>query len=147
MLEYAPLIRPTGGVELFDPAMTMQSFIPVGGLRGELRASEREYLTQLVRLAEKTGKFPVFGEVWSLGRMWAIKQALGKLHIFQYRNLWPQWLSHLFYKQVKGSRTFYCSILDTIFRDDDPYFQWLVEHGLELANDPHTGQDPKASPL
>ena len=127
--------------------MTMQWFIPVGGLRGELRGSEREYLTQLVRLAEKAGKFPVFGEVWSLGRMWAIKQALGGFHIFQYRNLWPQWLSHLFYKQVKGSRTFYCSILDTIFRDDDPYFQWLVEHGLELANDPHTGQDPKASPL
>ena len=36
-VEYAPLIRPTGGVELFDPAMTMQWFIPVGGLRGELR--------------------------------------------------------------------------------------------------------------
>ena len=126
-MEYAPLIRPTGGVELFDPAMTMQWFIPVGGLRGELRGSEQEYLTQLVRLAEKAGKLPVFGEVWSLGRMWAIKQALGGFHIFQYRNLWPQWLSHLWYKQVKGSRTFYCSILDTIFRDDDPYFQWLVE--------------------
>jgi hypothetical protein len=127
--------------------MTMQWFIPVGGLRGELRGSEREYLTKLAQLAEKAGKLPVFGEVWSLGRMWAIKQALGGFHIFQYRNLWPQWLSHLWYKQVKGSRTFYCSILDTIFRDDDPYFQWLVEHGLKLANDPHTGQDPKASPL
>jgi hypothetical protein len=61
-LEYAPLIRSSGGVELFDPAMTMQWFIPVGGLRGELRASEREYLTMLARLA---GKSPVFGEVWS----------------------------------------------------------------------------------
>src|SRR5262249_54002226 len=44
-------------------------------------------------------------------------------------------------------RTFYCSIFDTIFREDDPYFQWLVERGLKLASDPRIGQDPKASPL
>src|SRR5262249_55716211 len=145
--EYTPLIRPTGGVNLFDSAMPMEWFIPLGGLRGELRAAERNYLTQLAQLAEKDHKSPVFGEVWSLGRMWPIKRALPGYHIFQYRNLWPQWLSYLWYKQVKGSRTFYCSIIDTIFRDDDPYFKWLVERGLKLACDPSTGQDPKASPL
>src|SRR5579862_223292 len=120
--EYTPLIRANGGVELYDWAMTMQWFVPIGGLRGELRPIEKDYLLSLARLAEKAGKVPVFKEVWALGRAWPIKQALGGFHIFQYRNLWQQWLSHLFYKQVTGSRTFYCTILDMIFENEDPYF-------------------------
>jgi hypothetical protein len=124
----------------------VQWFIPLGGLRSELRPSERDYLSLMIRRARDAGKVPVFGEVWSLGRAWAIKQALGGFHIFQYRNLWLQWLSYLSYKR-KGSRTFYCSVLDTIFRDDDPYFQYLVDCGLKLAVDPRTGEDPTASPL
>lgn len=145
--EYAPLIRGKHGVELFDPSMTMKWFIPHDGLRGGLRQSEIDYLSGLVRLSEEFGKTPVFGDCWSLGRARAIKQKFGGYHILQFRNLWLQWLSHLWYKQVTGSRTFYCSIFDTIFRDSDPYFKYLVEHGLKLAADPRTGKDPKASSL
>jgi hypothetical protein len=105
-LEYAPLLRKTGGVERFEQAMTMQWFIPQGGLRGELRLSEKDYLSRLIRHAGEAGKIPVFGDCWSLGRLWAIKQAFSGLNIFQYRNLWQQWLSYLSYKR-RGSLTFY----------------------------------------
>ena len=144
--EYGPLIQKTNGVELFDPAMAFQWFIPEGGLRGELRPREKDYLSLLIRHANKVGKTPVFGGWRSLGRVWAIKQAFGGFNIFQYRNLWQQWLSMVSYKRG-GSLTFYVSVMDTICRDGEPYFSYLVECGLKHAADPRTGQDPTASPL
>ena len=39
--EFVPLIRRSGGVRLFQPAMTNQWFMPIGGLKGELRQSEK----------------------------------------------------------------------------------------------------------
>lgn len=144
--EYRPLIQKTNGVELFDPAMAFQWFIPEGGLRGELRPREKDYLSLLIRHADKVGKIPVFGGWRSLGRAWAIKQAFGGLNIFQYRNLWQQWLSMVSYKR-RGSLTFYVSVVDTICRDGEPYFSYLVDRGLKHAADPRTGKDPTASPL
>jgi glycosyltransferase involved in cell wall biosynthesis/SAM-dependent methyltransferase len=144
--EYIPLIGENNGVHLSDAAMAFQWFIPQGGLRGELRSREKDYLSLLIRHAREAGKIPVFGGWRSLGRVWAIKQAFGGLNIFQYRNLWQQWLSMLSYKR-RGSLTFYISVIDTIFRDDEPYFSYLVDRGLKNAADPRTGKDPTASPL
>src|SRR5215813_6680732 len=144
--EYGPLLRKGGGVQLFEEAMTVQWFIPKGGLRGDLRSSEKDYLSLLIRHASETGKIPVFGDCWSHGRMWAIKQALGGVNIFQYRNLWQQWLSFLSYKR-RGDMTFYVIVMDIICREDEPYFQYLAKCGYELANKPWTGTGPKPSPL
>ena len=144
--EYAPMLHAGGGVERFDPAMTVEWFIPQGGLRGELRPAEKDYLNTLARHASEAGKIPVLGDCWSLGRIWAIKQTLGGFNIFQYRNLWQQWLSYLSYKR-RGSLTFYLTTVDIIWRDDDPYFQYLVECGLRHAAEPWSGTGPKPSPL
>jgi GR25 family glycosyltransferase involved in LPS biosynthesis len=121
--------------------MTMQWFIPQGGLRGELRPSEKEYLSLLIRHAAEAGKVPVLGDCWSLGRLWAIKQNLGGLNIFLHRNLWQHWLSYLSFSR-RGDMTFHVTIVDTIFRDDDRFFQYLVERGLKRAAEPWSGTNP-----
>ena len=144
--EYSPMLQATGGVERFEPAMTMQWFIPKGGLRGKLRSAEIDYLSVLIRHAEKADKIPTFGACRSLGRVWAIRQMFGGFHIFQYRNIWRQWLSYLAYKR-NNDRTFYSIFVDTMFREDDPYFLYLVERGLQRVADPRTGTDKTASPL
>ena len=36
--------------------------------------------------------------------------------------------------------TFYATVIDTIFRDDDPYFSYLVERGLQHAADAQTSR-------
>jgi GR25 family glycosyltransferase involved in LPS biosynthesis/glycosyltransferase involved in cell wall biosynthesis len=144
--EYLPLLRKTNGVEHFQQAMTMQWYLPQGGLRGELRPAEKDYLSLLIEHANEAGKTPVLGDCWSLGRIWTIKQTYDGLHIFQYRNLWQQWLSYLSYKR-RGSLTFYLSTVDIIWRDSDPYFQYLVERGLKHSAEPWSGNGPKPSPL
>ena len=144
--EYGPLLKAGGGVEKFDTAMAYQWFVPEGGLRGRLRAAETDYFARLIEHAEAAGKVAVFGGWRSLGRVFALKQAFGGYHVFQYRNLWRQWLSILSYKR-RGSLTFYVNLVDTLFRDDEPYFAYLRDFGLRLAADPRTGRDPLASPL
>ena len=142
--EYAPLLRQPSGVEHFELPMTMQWFIPQGGLRGELRPSEKEYLSLLIRHAAEAGKVPVLGDCWSLGRLWAIKQNFGGFNIFLHRNLWQHWLSYLSFWR-RGDMTFYVTIVDTIFRDDEPFFQYLVERGLKRAAEPWSGTNPMPS--
>jgi GR25 family glycosyltransferase involved in LPS biosynthesis/glycosyltransferase involved in cell wall biosynthesis len=144
--EYVPLLRKANGVQHFQPAMTMQWYLPQGGLRGELRPAEKDYLSLLIEHANEAGKAPVFGDCWSLGRIRAIKQTYDGFHIFQYRNLWQQWLSYLSYKR-RGSLTFYLSTVDIIWREDDPYFRYLVDRGLKHAAEPWSGNGPKPSPL
>jgi glycosyltransferase involved in cell wall biosynthesis len=144
--EYRPLLRKTSGVEHFQQAMTMQWYLPQLGLRGELRPAEKDYLSLLIEHANEAGKTPVFGDCWSLGRIWAIKQTYAGFHIFQYRNLWQQWLSYLSYKR-RGSLTFYLSTVDIIWRDGDPFFKYLVERGLKHAAESWSGNGPKPSPL
>ena len=144
--EYTALLREGGGVKHFVPAMTMQWFLPEGGLHGKLRPSETDYLSLMIESAREAGKTPVLGDCWSLGRIWAIKQACGGFHIFQYRNLWQQWLSYLSYKR-QDDLTFYNTTVDIIWRDDDPYFQYLAAHGLKHAAEPWSGTGPKPSPL
>jgi GR25 family glycosyltransferase involved in LPS biosynthesis/glycosyltransferase involved in cell wall biosynthesis len=144
--EYAPLLREGGGIKHFAPAMPIQWFIPLGGLRGELRPAEKDYLSLFIEYASESGKTPVFGDCWSLGRIWAIKQTIEGFHIFQSRNLWQQWVSYLYYKR-QGNLTFYLTTVDILWRDDDPFFQYLIERGLKHAAEPWSGTGPKPSPL
>jgi hypothetical protein len=130
--EYASFLRQPNGVEGFERPMTMEWFIPQGGLRGELRPREKEYLSMLIRHAADVGKAPVLGDCWSLGRLWPIKQNFGGFNIFLHRNLWQHWLSYLSFSR-HGDVTFYLTIVDTIVRDDDPFFCYLVECGLKRA--------------
>jgi len=130
--EYLPVIGEAGGVKLFDPAMTIQWFIPLGGLRGELRPNENDYLTSLVQCARQAGKTPVCGDPRTLGRLWAIKNTLGGFHIFLHRNLWKQWLSFLYYRR-RGDHTFVNVLLDTVNRKDDQFFSYLVHYYLNPA--------------
>ena len=96
-------------------------------------------------MLDQAGKVAVFGDCWSLGRCWSIKKAFGGFHIFQYRNLWQQWLSYLSYKR-RGDMTFYTIVIDTLCRDDDAYFSYLIERGLKHAAEPRTDKGHAAKP-
>jgi hypothetical protein len=89
-------------------------------LRGELRQPEKRYLSLLIRHADRGSTVPVLGFTNSLGRIWPLKQSFGGFHIFQYRNLWRQWLSYVEYR-ANNYPCFYDSVAEFIARDDDPY--------------------------
>ena len=91
--EFVPLIRKAGGVRLFVPEISYGWFLPADGLTGDLRAEEIKYLALLIRHARRLRRIPVFGFARSLGRLAAIKNRFPGVHIFQYRNLWTQWVS------------------------------------------------------
>ena len=126
-LEYLPLIRDTGGVPFAEPAMAFEWFIPLGGIRGELRNSEKKYLGFLIRYAELCRKVPVFGDTRTLGRLWAIKNNFGGYHIFLCRNLWHQWSSYLYYKR-SDNFYFYDTMAWILASEGDPYFAYIVDY-------------------
>jgi hypothetical protein len=126
-LEYLPLIRDTGGVPFADPSMAFEWFIPLGGLRGELRQSERRYLGFLIRYAELCGKVPVFGDTRTLGRLWTIKNTFGGYHVFLFRNLWRQWSSYLYYKR-SDNFYFYDTMAWILASGGDPWFTYVVDY-------------------
>jgi hypothetical protein len=103
--EFLPLIRKAGGVRLFIPEIPYRWFLPVGGPTGDLHSEERKYLALLIRHAERLRRTPVFGFTRSLGRLAAIKRQFPGIHIFQYRNLWTQWVSLVDQRQ-KGNKYF-----------------------------------------
>jgi hypothetical protein len=124
-VEYLPLIRKSGGIRLFDRRMPFTWFIPIGGLQGELRLHEKRYLALLVRYAQRHDRIPVLGLNGSLGRLGAIKNALGGLNIFQYRNLWKQWISYLSYKR-QGESAYYRTVARIISVGGDEYTKYLA---------------------
>ena len=143
--EYLPLLQPGGGIAGYDPAMSYAWFIPEGGLRGELRQKEKDYLSLLIGHAENEAKVPVLGGWRTLGRAWAMREAFGGFHVFQYRNLWRHWLSILSFKR-RNDTLFYGNHIDTICRDDDEFLRHLARRARALAADPATGHDAKAPP-
>src|SRR5271155_1926691 len=134
-LEYLPIIQSTGGVALFDRPMSLDWFIPVGGLRGELREAEIQYLALLIEHAREQGKTPVFGATRSLGRLWAIKSSFGGFHVFLHRNLWRQWLSYLYHKRRSYHYIYETTALITA-RSADPFLADMADfygkHALDF---------------
>ena len=133
-VEYLPLIQPAGGVQLFDQAMTLDWFIPIGGLRGQLRQAEIRYLSLLIDHAHQQGKIPVFGDTSSLGRMCAIRNFFGGYHIFVYRNLWKQWLSYLYYSR-RGNSYYYDTTARYVAGSGDAFLNNVAEFYLKRAAD------------
>jgi GR25 family glycosyltransferase involved in LPS biosynthesis len=130
--EYLPLIQPVGGVRSHDRSMSLDWFTPTGGLRGELRPTEIEYIALLIDHAHRQGRIPVFGETRSLGRLWAIKNSFGGLHVFVCRNLWRQWLSYLYYGR-RGMNYFRDSTARLINRSEDPFLAGIAGFYLKRA--------------
>jgi len=125
-LEYLPLLNDPGGVQLYDPAMAVDWFIPDGGLNGNLRASEVRYVDSLLGFARERGLSPVLGFCRSLGRIAAIKRQFGGAHIFQYRNLWSQWMSYFALKE-HGSVWFCNMLFEIAGRNKDSFLNGLHE--------------------
>ena len=121
--EYIPLIRKSGGVRLFRPEMPYDWFIPAGGLGGVLRNAELKYLAFLVRYAQRRRQIPVFGFSRSLGRLRPMSRQLPGTHIVIIRNLWAQWTSYLYQRQV-GNPYFIRSIFRMI-ANNDPFCEYL----------------------
>jgi hypothetical protein len=91
-LEYAPLIKPEGGVEGFRAEFTYDRFFPEDP--ENLPADERAYIANLIANARQSGKIPVITCTRSLGRVAALKKAFGGLHLFIHRNIFNQWCSY-----------------------------------------------------
>jgi len=124
--EYLPLLNDAGGVQLYDPAMAVDWFIPEGGLNGNLRASEVRYVDSLLGFGRERGLSPVLGFCRSLGRIAAIKRQFAGAHIFQYRNLWSQWMSYCALKE-RGT-VWFCTVLFEIAgRAKDSFLNALYE--------------------
>lgn len=112
--EFAPLMRPEGGVEGYDPAMAFDRFIPTDGLDGDIGADEAAYVERLINLAAAAGKRAAPSCTRMLGRVAGLKRRFGGAHIFLHRNLFQQWLS-------------YCSLLE----NHNPYFANTLFYTLD----------------
>jgi hypothetical protein len=123
--EFVPLLRKAGGVRLFVPEISYQWFLPAGGPTGDLHPEEIKYLALLIRHAERLRRIPVFGFTRSLGRLGAIKRQFPGMHIFQYRNLWTQWVSLVDHKQ-NGNQYFFQQILHIMGQAQDPYLSSII---------------------
>jgi len=91
--EFSPLIMPSGGVEHFDNAMALQDFFLSSddSVRSERL---RQYLMSLVNLAHANGKIPVLSCTRGIGRVHAIRNAMGGKHLLLKRRLLNQWFSY-----------------------------------------------------
>lgn len=75
--EYRDLLQSDGGVQGFDPRLSVECFFP----RGQLEDTDAGYLQRLRHQAEGDGRTPVYGFCRSLGRAGAMREALGGHHI------------------------------------------------------------------
>jgi len=141
--EYIPLIRKSGGIRLFRPEMSYDWFIPIGGLRGELRDAELKYLALLARHAQRRHQMPVFAFSRSLGRIRPIRKRLQGTHIVVIRNLWEQWASYLYQRQAGNP---YCvhSIL-RMMDNPDPFCEYLCNIYLNATFPGNNGKATGAS--
>lgn len=133
-IEFLPLLRETGGVENFDRAYSLPSFIPRGGPEGALSEGEKLYVDGLIRIAEQSGRAPVLTCTRSIGRIGALKAAVGGTHICLRRKLLHQW--HSFSGQRRtGNPYFIDALFETIsLNRHDPYLGFL-QHLIDAMTD------------
>lgn len=97
--------------------------------RGDLRPQEIKYIALLIRHANRLGKLPVFGFCRSVGRLPGLKKQFSGIHIFQYRNLWTQWMSILRHKR-SGNDYFIRALLFILLETKDPFLSATLGHDL-----------------
>lgn len=119
-LEFQSLLSETEkGVSLYDRSMSYGTFFSGDNLSKE----EAAYVGQLIELAREHDRVPVVTCTRSLGRLQALKNEFGGLHLMIYRNIFDQW----------------CSYTDQWLKGDGGFIEtiWLAlngSHGDELAN-------------
>jgi hypothetical protein len=130
--EYAPLLRNSAGVRIYQTQMAIEWYLPPGGLSGDLRPPETKYLSLLLRYAARLGRTPVLGFTRSLGRLAAVKKQFGGIHIFLYRNLWRQWMSYLSQKEA-GNPFFYHTLFRICKQKQDNFLNSLYNYYFTKA--------------
>ena len=93
--EFLPLIAPGGtGIVGYDATMAFLDYLPAAGLAGELPMDQRAYLQGLIEAASVRAERAVLTFGRSLGRVGAMRRALGGGHVLLVRDLGPQWASY-----------------------------------------------------
>lgn len=124
-MEFLPLLREAGGVESFDPAFGLPSFIPQGGPEGALSDAQKTYVESLIHVARQSGRTPILTCTRSMGRIGALKAAVGGTHICLRRKLLHQWNSFSGQRRT-GNPYFIDTLFDTIrLNTHDPYLGFL----------------------
>jgi hypothetical protein len=141
-LEFAALIE-GGAVRGYDPRMAVESFLPAGGLTGELSRAERVYLEGLIDNAFARRKIPVLTDTRTLGRAPAIARACPGRHVLLVRNIFHQWASYS-EQWANGNRYFLEMQLQTIEASrGDPFVALIADwfhDGEASATNPATFQ-------
>ena len=86
--EYAPLLKPEGGIVGFDTRFAVESYY-----RTEADPEVERYIASLVDLARRQNKTPVLGFCCSLGRVDWFKRFVEGANIVTWRNPRDQWCS------------------------------------------------------
>lgn len=140
--EFLPLLRPTGGVGLFDPAMAFGSFFPETGYDGALSIAEAAYVEQLLAHASHAAKTPILTCTRSLGRTRALRRRFGGAHLMLRRRLFHQWNSYSGQART-GNPYFLTTIFETIFASPQVPFLSILGEFVRSQS----GYDPGRSTL
>lgn len=140
--EFLPLLRPTGGVGLFDPAMAFGSFFPETGYDGALPIAEAGYVEQLLAHASHAAKTPILTCTRSLGRTRALRRRFGGTHLMLRRRLFHQWNSYSGQART-GNPYFLSTIFETIFASPQVPFLSILGEFVRSRS----GYDPGRSTL
>lgn len=87
--EYAPLLRPDGGVVHFSPEFSYQRYFDDGP-----NEAQQRYLGGLIAQARQSDRLPVLGFCRSLVRLPWLRRHCPGVHIATWRNPWDQWASY-----------------------------------------------------
>ncbi len=120
-LEYLPLFKAGGGIAGLSPRMALESFIPSGGLDGELDPEEKAYVELLISHAYASRKIPVLTCTRTLGRVRALRKAFGGRAVFAHRNLFHQWASYA--GQAMAGNPYFLNTIDATLKGSrhDPF--------------------------
>ncbi|MFT9121171.1 MAG: hypothetical protein ABF461_03970, partial [Zymomonas mobilis subsp. pomaceae] len=126
-MEYSVIPALKANPKLFNPSISLQTFIPSRGLEGELTSEEKAYIQCLIDNAHQYSKQPGFMFTRSLGRALAIKKSFGGKSIFLHRNLFHQWASYSG-QNIRGNNYFIDRLEETVqFATHDPFLKALDE--------------------
>jgi hypothetical protein len=148
-IEYLPLIRKplfrkSGGVKRFQECMAFANFFPAAGYDGSLSKAEADYINLLVANAARRRRAPYIFCKRSLGRVRALKRAMGGVHIVLQRKLLDQWCSYS--EQARGGNFYFLRTLVRVvaLNEHEPFMAFLGDFIRSL---PGGSKDIQASEL